>query len=148
MSVFFRFLRPVVYAKRRNQIETHANGGICFQVVKSNNAYIDVSYSLCDFDTIFDAEVAKRIAKNRSPYRICCENLSTKNVARALIAHQSSLSITDNPIQLYQLEDLSKAVALIKKIQATHESARRLASIDRDAMSLLNVQKIYEARSR
>lgn len=161
MSQFYRYLRPLRYNLERHAVELYPRGGICFRITH-NEFYgdiIDMSYSICHDDDVFDTKVARTIADNRVSYSMPTKGLATNIIARAVVDYYNELQkqpLDDGApsklyqrdfMVLYQRNDLRLLKEKIEQIWAGHRLTWQLDSMNREAIEALNLKKSYARRA-
>lgn len=153
MTHFYRYLQPLLYDKTRMQVFTPQKGGICFRVEtnKERPQEIKVSYSLCDDDTNFDKEVARKIADTRFStgnfISLEVESVATNVIALAIMDywHKSNKEECTKP---YLKEDLTAATLRIMSIRGTHFISWQLEKLYHDTTKAMRIEQGYNEKSQ
>lgn len=70
MSVFYRYIRPIIFVEERLEVATFPRGGICLRFEEHTNSLYKglmwFTHARCHNDDLFSKEVAKHIAEARA----------------------------------------------------------------------------------
>ncbi len=155
-SVFYRYIRPVVFDNKRAELVTNPKGGVCLRFELEGD-HLWFTHARCSSDEFFSKEVAKRCAdvraadakKNGYVALGYCGRLAFTKNTNELLASTISWAATWVPTVkeasvLYHAFELKELATDLETIRYANQLQERLGAEWKSSLTAANYTGMYD----